>query len=95
MTLIKAGSYAGAVAAIITVLSIVSSSLVWAKDLEDMKREYSLQMYRMEIRQVNRSLMQWKTKVPRNNTEEQYIGSIVQQLQADQRHINDKIRKIQ
>ena len=95
MTLIKVGGYAGALAAIITVLSIVSSSLVWAKDLEDMKREYSLQMYRMEIRQVNRSLMQWKTKVPRNNTEEQYIGSIVQQLQADQRHINDKIRKIQ
>ena len=43
MTLIKIGSYAGAIAAIITVLSLVSSSLVWAKDLEEMKREYSLQ----------------------------------------------------
>ena len=95
MTLIKVGGYAGAVVTIVTAISIVSSSLVWASDLKDMKREYSLQMYRMEIRQVNRSLMQWKTKVPRNRTEEQYIGSIVQQLQADQRHINDKIRKIQ
>ena len=95
MNFIKIGSYAAALAAMITVISIVSSSLVWAEDLREMKREYSLQMYRMEIRQVNRSLMQWKTKVPRNRTEEQYIGSIVQQLQADQRHINDKIRKIQ
>ena len=95
MNLIKIGGYVGLIATILTILSIVSTSLVWASDLEDMKREYSLQMYRMEIRQVNRSLMQWKTKVPRNNTEEQYIGSIVQQLQADQRHINDKIRKIQ
>ena len=95
MTLIKAGSYAGAVAAIVTVLSMISSSLVWSKDLADMKREYSLQMYEMEVRQVNRSLTQWKTKTPRNRTEQQYIDSIVQQLQADQRHINDKIRKIQ
>ena len=61
MTLIKVEIFAGIIVAIVTV------SLVWAKDFVDMKRDISLHVSQMEIRQ----------------------------LQADQRHINDKIRKIQ
>ena len=94
MTLIKAGSYAGAIMAIGSLLVVGYESNAWSADVEAMSRSSQQQMLGMEKRMLTRQIMEWSTKPANTAQERQYKNAVLEQLRSDKQETAVKLRSL-
>ena len=92
--LIKYGKYAGAAITIGTVLSFLYNVNAWSADVKSLEKTQAVAIYEMDIRQINRQRKVWSTKPSRNSIEQQYINTIIKDLEDEKDTIQLKINDI-
>ena len=92
--IIRAGTFAGAIIAISTVVGFAYEANAWSADLEKLNVEQRSNMLGMEKRMLTRQIMQWRTKPTVSVQEKHYKEAMVKQLESDKNDVSEKMRAL-
>ena len=91
MHLIKVGTYATAVVAIVAMFAGGYQVNAWASDIDDIR----IEILNGEKRTLVREVFSETTREPRSEADRRYQATVIQQLNLDIDHINKKIQKLE
>jgi len=94
MSILQAGAYSAAVAAIITLATLAYEANAWSADLHELQVTQQRAILGMEKRTLTRQILQWSTKPTNTEQEQQYKEAIVKQLDSDKKDVVIKMRSL-